>query len=209
MIVGAAAVVAVVLAVGVVVALRSDDVGELSTAAAADRLSAVIDDALVDEEGRAELERCPFGEEVLQRIADDLGGQVGQVVDDGEVSVTAGRLTETSGLVDCTAATDEDGVGAVGVLAADDPAAFADQFGEPDADGGPSDVAYVPLGEGRGGTFSTRCERGGSDCAVVWADDRLVVGIGGSGPAFEDVTSDDLKTTLDRLLPNLVDGLAG
>ena len=198
-----AAVVVVVL-----VARRSDSsASALDTQDAATRLQQVLDDALVGETDLADLDECPAGPavEVLDEVAVALGGgDLQTIVDEGEIMSTARLVAPTTRLVDCTASADGEGLGGVGLLVATQPEAVLADVGRDQGGAG-----YEEIGEGRGGRYAARCgPAADGDCAVVWYDDRLLIGIGGAGPAIGLVEVTQVRVALDELLPTLVDGLA-
>ena len=185
----------------------------LDTAAAAENLRLTLADAPIGEPGQpgtVELDACPAGPaaEVLGDVAEALGGgQLQQVVDQGEIVIRVAAVDGgTDVFVDCTAENDDDDPSSLGLfVTAAPPAVVGVLRASAEAGGGePLDA----LGSSRGGQYLGRCQRVDTDCGVFWYDDQLLVGIGGSGPAFADLDAERVQVVLAAALPTLVDGLA-
>jgi len=207
--VGAIALVAVTIAAAVTITWIAVGTGDdaLATTTAAEHLARILDAAPI-EVSSADLPSCPAGpaDEVLGDLVEALGGgELQRVLDEGEIAVRAVAVGDrTNRFVDCTAETDDGGPGAVGIIASPSPDAVRSELqDEDDPTGG-----YTDLGSADGGELVGRCERDDGDCSVLWYDDQLLVGIGGGGPAFADIGTDQLQAVLLAALPTLVDGLA-
>ena len=210
--------IAAVVALATVVtwlAIRSPDDGNdgsLPTAAASDRVGALVTDAAGDPGvgvGVGSLAACPAGDAqaLIGEIADGLGGDPFTRIAEAEPEVLVFIATENSPQtnISCVSAIDEGETNAeLGVIVSHEPATMLADY---DIDEGRN--RGTDLRDGRVHRFCRLAEESNPPfCVAMWTDDELFVAVGGAGSMFTDVEPEELERILIELLPGIVDSVA-